>query len=45
MRWNLRINYNAADYATSFFAAEDAANKEFWKDYTAEYNIEMVSFE
>ncbi|MBQ9680514.1 MAG: hypothetical protein IJV48_07530 [Ruminococcus sp.] len=39
------LNYNAQDYATDFYATEDVANKQYWKDYTAEYNIEKVSFD
>lgn len=39
-----KLNYNASDVLTNFYANEDVANKEFWKDYTAQYNIEKVSF-
>lgn len=39
-----KLNYNASDVLTNFYATEDVANKEFWKDYTAQYNIEKVSF-
>lgn len=39
------LNYNAQEYATDFYATEDVANKQYWKDYTAQYNIEKVSFD
>lgn len=39
------LNYNATDYVTDFYATEDVANKQFWKDYTAKYNIEKVTFD
>ncbi|WP_316637288.1 hypothetical protein [uncultured Ruminococcus sp.] len=39
-----KLNYNASDVLTNFYATEDVANKEFRKDYTAQYNIEKVSF-
>ncbi len=38
------LNYSAQEYVTDFYATEDVANKQFWKDYTAEYNIEKVTF-
>lgn len=37
------MNYNASDALTNFYATEDVANKEFWEDYTAQYNIEKDS--
>ena len=39
------LNYSAQEYATDFYATEDVANKQYWKDYTAEYNIEKVTFD
>lgn len=38
------LNYRAQEYISNFYATESVADKEFWKDYTAKYNVEKIAF-